>query len=561
MKRFIKIAMTLICASFLATACADDDIRYGSDTEEKVENVGYLSLSGLNVSVLSDTEIIAGLKSANATRTDINVGDFNVEIINSAGEKLHSFKYAECPTEPISLDVGNYTLNVYSGEVPAMAWESPTYGATKEFQIKRLQETAIGKVVCKLASIKVSVEYTEDVAEILADDTKVNIALGGNSADFSFSESRAAYFKALDVVNTLDLAITGSFRKVSEGQSPKFEMNSKINNVKAGQWRKITIIIEHASDGNIDVRVKVENWLFDETITVETSSLLMERVIVDDEDIKNAPQIIWVDNDIDQPLTLTDSMFDEYGDCTTPVRINISAVNLIAGLKVDISSTNAEFMNSLTASGFASSIDLCNPGAAAALLGALGYPTGANILGKESVTFNMQSQMKQLNAFGGTHTFQITATDESGLSTTKALTIKAGAGGPTIEWVGYDIDTRYEISDELTATIEVSSESGIVGFTVEIISDVLSASALQGVGLDSLLDLVNPANEEMNESLTNLGFPTREKVLNQKFISFSITQFLSLLDITGNGNHNFVMTVTDAEGGTTVKTLMLSDAD
>lgn len=561
MKRFIKIAMTLICASFLATACADDDIRYGSDTEEKVENVGYLSLSGLNVSVLSDTEIIAGLKSANATRADINVGDFNVEIINSAGEKLHSFKYAECPTEPLSLDVGNYTLNVYSGEVPNMAWESPTYGATKEFQIKRLQETAIGKVVCKLASIKVSVEYTEDVAEILADDTKVNIALGGNSADFSFSESRAAYFKALDVVNTLDLAITGSFRKVSEGQSPKFEMNSKINNVKAGQWRKITIIIEHASDGNIDVRVKVENWLFDETITVETSSLLMERVIVDDEDIKNAPQIIWVDNDIDQPLTLTDSMFDEYGDCTTPVRINISAVNLIAGLKVDISSTNAEFMNSLTASGFASSIDLCNPGAAAALLGALGYPTGANILGKESVTFNMQSQMKQLNAFGGTHTFQITATDESGLSTTKTLTIKAGAGGPTIEWVGYDIDTRYEISDELTATIEVSSESGIVGFTVEIISDVLSASALQGVGLDSLLDLVNPANEEMNESLTNLGFPTREKVLNQKFISFSITQFLSLLDITGNGNHNFVMTVTDAEGGTTVKTLMLSDAD
>ena len=561
MKRFIKIAMTLICASFLATACADDDIRYGSDTEEKIENVGYLSLSGLNVSVLSDTEIIAGLKSANATRADINVGDFNVEIINSAGEKLHSFKYAECPTEPISLDVGNYTLNVYSGEVPAMAWESPTYGATKEFQIKRLQETAIGKVVCKLASIKVSVEFSDDVAEILADDTKVNIALGGNSADFSFSESRAAYFKALDVVNTLDLAITGSFRKVSEGQSPKFEMNSKINNVKAGQWRKITIIIEHASDGNIDVRVKVENWLFDETITVETSSLLMERVIVDDEDIKNAPQIIWVDNDIDQPLTLTDSMFDEYGDCTTPVRINISAVNLIAGLKVDISSTNAEFMNSLTASGFASSIDLCNPGAAAALLGALGYPTGANILGKESVTFNMQSQMKQLNAFGGTHTFQITATDESSLSTTKTLTIKAGAGGPTIEWVGYDIDTRYEISDELTATIEVSSESGIVGFTVEIISDVLSASALQGVGLDSLLDLVNPANEEMNESLTNLGFPTREKVLNQKFISFSITQFLSLLDITGNGNHNFVMTVTDAEGGTTVKTLMLSDAD
>ena len=82
MKRFIKIAMTLICASFLATACVDDDIRYGSEADEKVENVGYLSLSGLNVSVLSDTEIIAGLKSAGVTRTDINIGNFNYLFIS-----------------------------------------------------------------------------------------------------------------------------------------------------------------------------------------------------------------------------------------------------------------------------------------------------------------------------------------------------------------------------------------------------------------------------------------------------------------------------------------------
>ena len=141
------------------------------------------------------------------------------------------------------------------------------------------------------------------------------------------------------------------------------------------------------------------------------------------------------------------------------------------------------------------------------------------------------------------------------------LTINVGEAGPSITWVGYNIDQRYEISTELTATIEVASSAGIVGFTVEIISDVLSGSALQGVGLDSFLDLVNPANDSMNESLSNLGFPTREKVLNQTFISFSITQFLSLLDMTGNGNHDFVMTVTDANGGVTVKRLMLSDAD
>lgn len=561
MKIFSKIAMTLLLATVVATGCVDDDIRYEGEENETTDNIGYLSLSGLNVSVLSDTEIIAGLKSADKTRAEINVSDFTVDIINSAGEKLHSFKYSECPSEPIALDVGTYTLNVYSGVTPAMAWETPTYGATKEFQIKRLQETSIGKIICKLASIKVSVEYTTDIAEILADDTKVNIALGENSADFSFTENRAVYFAPLDLLNTLNLTITGSFREVEEGQSSSFEMTSKINNVKAGQWRKITIIIEHASDGNIDVRVEVENWVFDETIKVETSSLLVESVIADDEDLKNAPQIIWVDNDIDQPLTLTDSMFDAYGDCIVPVRINVSAVNLLAGLKVDISSTNADFIAALASSNVPTSLDMCNPGAASTILGILGYPTGASIVGKESVTFNMQAQMKQLNAYAGTHTFAITATDESGLEATKSLTIKAGAGGPTVTWVGYDIDTRYEITEELTAEIEVSSEAGIVGFTVDINSATLDKNSLVGIGLDTHLDLANPATDEMNQSLNNLGFPTRENVVNKTFIAFSISQFLNLLDITGSGNHDFVMTITDADGGVTVKTLMLSDLD
>ncbi len=562
MNIFSKITTTLLLAAVVATGCGNDDIRQNPNGEETTsDNIGYLSLSGLNVSVLSDTEIIAGMKSIDGTRAEVNIDDFNVDIINSAGEKLHSFKYADCPTDPIALDVGSYTLNVYSGEIPAMAWESPTYGATKEFQISRLQETAIGKIICKLASIKVSVEYTTDIAEILADDTKVNVALGDNSADFSFSENRAVYFKAPQTVNQLNLTITGSFREVQEGQSPTFEMTSKIDNVKAGQWRKINIIIEHASDGNIDVRVEVSNWIFDEIITVETSSLLMESVIVDDEETKNAPQIIWVNNNIDEALTLTDSMFDEFGDCTTPVRINVSAVNLLAGLKVDIASSNPDFMSALTSAGITLPLDMCNPGAASTILGVLGYPTGENIIGKESVTFNMQAQMKQLNEYSGTHTFAITATDEVGLETTKTLTIKAGAGGPTVTWVGYDIDQRYEITEDLTAEIEVTSEVGIVGFVVDINSATLDKNSLVGIGLDTHLDLINPANDTMNEKLTNLGFPTRDKVLNQTHISFAITDFLGLLDITGSGNHDFVMTITDANGGVTVKALQLSDID
>ena len=553
--------MTLMLAAAVATSCVDDDIRQGAGGSEPSENIGYLSLSGLNVSVLSDTEVITGSAKSVDTRAEVNVDDFTVEIIDSEGVKLQSFKYSECPADPIELEVGNYTLNIYSGPIPVMAWESPVYSATKEFQIIRLKETAIGKVICKLSNIKVSVEYSSDVFDVLADNTKVNVALGNNSADFNFSENRAAFFKAINESNTLDLTITGSFRDAAEGEGSGFEMTSKINNVKAGQWRKINIIIEHASDGNIDVSVEVENWVFDEVITVESSAVLMETVIVDEEDTKYAPKIEWIGNDIDQPLTLTNDMFDEYGECTTPVRIGITATYPLAGLQVEIASTNPEFVNALTATGLSSTIDMCNPGSAAVLLGALGYPTGAQILGKESVVFNMQPQMKQLREYNGTHTFLITATDQKGFKTTKTLTVKSGAAGATITWVGFDISQRYEISDELTATIEITSEVGIAGFTVDIYSSTLNQSALQGVGLDSHLDLVNPASNSMNEALCNLGFPTRDKVLNQKSVSFTITQFLSLLDITGNGDHDFVMTVTDVNGVVSQATLMLSDQD
>ena len=54
-----------------------------------------------------------------------------------------------------------------------------------------------------------------------------------------------------------------------------------------------------------------------------------------------------------------------------------------------------------------------------------------------------------------------------------------------------------------------------------------------------------------------MGFPVGDQVLNQTRVEFSITQFLSLLKITGKGMHDFVLSVTDNEGKVTEKTLML----
>jgi hypothetical protein len=64
----------------------------------------------------------------------------------------------------------------------------------------------------------------------------------------------------------------------------------------------------------------------------------------------------------------------------------------------------------------------------------------------------------------------------------------------------------------------------------------------------------------MFESLSGLGFPVGDQVYNQTLISedkLNITEFLGILGMLGAGDHDFVMTVTDMEGSTTTKTVMM----
>ena len=52
--------------------------------------------------------------------------------------------------------------------------------------------------------------------------------------------------------------------------------------------------------------------------------------------------------------------------------------------------------------------------------------------------------------------------------------------------------------------INLASESGITGLTVDIISDALTAEVLEslGIGLEAHMDLVNPASDKMDEDST-----------------------------------------------------------
>jgi len=102
--------------------------------------------------------------------------------------------------------------------------------------------------------------------------------------------------------------------------------------------------------------------------------------------------------------------------------------------------------------------------------------------------------------------------------------------------------------------IHSSAEGGITGLICDIDSPLLPKEDLESVaGLSDHLDLVN-TNPAYIESLTNFGFPYN--VGGQNDVKFNISGFMGLLGALGEGEHHFILTVTDANG-TTTRTLKI----
>ncbi|MBS6458834.1 MAG: DUF4493 domain-containing protein [Alistipes sp.] len=558
-------------AAVLLAGCMNEDLHIDNRNDKDAEK-GYLSLAGLSVECVTDHKPVdTGVesKSLAATRAgEPDVNTFDCMILDATGtQTVKAFKYGARPTENIELDKGNYIFKMQSSEIPAAEWENPVYGLTEPFTITRNETTSLTDLVCKLLNIQVSVSYSADLKAALSDDTTTTITVGGNSLVFALNETRSGYFLAPLPKNDIDVLVKGSYKAEGKDEASRFEMNATIKDVKGGQYSDITLYIEYSTEGSIAIDAKIDGWVVDEEIVCDFSTFISENIIDDGE---NKPTITWLDNDIDTPVTLSEDKFDSRGNCLVDFYIDVEAKNTIASMLVEISSSNGEFMSSLGSYSLTSSFDLCDAGAAGNSLRIMGYPVNDEVKGKELVSFDLKPQMKLLKEFVGTHNFKATVKDAKGGTCEKTLSIVIPGEdvGPVIAWTGYDINRRYPIVDGMTVDITVDAPAGIKAFEVQIVSDTLTPQELAGVGLCDNINLVNPEDSVdstgkledksgIEDALKNFGFPTGSSVLNQTRVEFSITNFLGLLSFTGNGEHNFIMKVTDNDGVQKTKTLML----
>lgn len=573
MKNLMKSAFALLVAAFAMTACSSDKIEFEKpNTPTQLEGTGYLCFSEEGLSVITDAEVVRAQA--------VNVDDFICQIYREKDEALtlvQEFTYGEKPADPIKLKVGNYQLVVKSqaDAIADLEWEKPVYGATVPFTITADVTNTLEPIKCKLQNIKVTVGYSADLAEILQTGSKTEVSLLTAKAAFIDQDERAAYFGSKADENTLVIDMSLNYADKNA------KMSTSISGVKAGQWRKLTINMPHANEGNVTFTITVETLTADEEVVVDIADVvaMTEEVIPDDGVVDPlAPTMTWGEYELptaDEPFKLLASHFDENGNCTLPALAVDANNSTITSFVVAVESTNSNYMALWEGM---EEFDLCTvTGADARILSAYGIPTGNNVSGKASISMPISGLLSEIFTYSytGTHIYTMTITNAAGHTLTETLAFSYSSGAaPTIEWVGYDIKQAYTITktaddgssvfdDSYTLNIAVTAESGIAGLTVDILSDVLDAETLQGVGLPTHLNLIDPVDPELGsyeDFLVECQFPVRDQVAGQPGVNFDITGFMGILVKLVNGAPayaNFEMTVTDNNGATTTETIKL----
>lgn len=560
----------LAVAAFVAAGCVNEEPPYKEEPKPTPgDATGFLSVSGLSMRVVYDetdvrpddtsdqTQSPQAVSGTRAEQPDVD--GFIVEILDADNAQVFKKTYAELKqqlAEPMELPVGAYRMEVRSKEsTPDVAWEHPVYGATSSFTISKAQTTQLEEVVCTLQNIKVTVDYSSELAGMLADTSKATISLGQTSQEFLKTKTRAAYFKSLDIENTLDFNFDGVF---ADTDIPA-QFSKQITGVKAGQWRKISVVINYADKGTLLFQVTVDNNIIqDNSFVVDGTDNLLEELLED----PSAPALAWPGHDMSKPFTLTDAMFDDNGNCIEPFVFDLASPNGIESLRVNIASTSSQFMASMAAIQLPETFDLCALDAsspAGIILKGFGYPVGGELKGQQAKSFNIAGQIKALYEFDGTHTFSFDMTDAKGVSTAAALTLvvdkSAGQEGPAIVWRGYDIDQQYEVQKDMVIDIDVTATAGIKSFWVTIDSEALK-DLLPVINMPEKFDICDVPADLAAILHDEFGFPINEQVKNQTAVMFSITKFVEIL-LEIPGEHNFVLDVTDNNNVLTHKTVKL----
>lgn len=612
MKEFLHI----FCLAFLLllSGCKNEDPGFPT-TPGTDDEVGYIVTSGLSVTV-ADNEIIStttgessptksessGSEATNLTRSNNTQSavdstttktdpptaeasdDYKVTILNTKTSETMNYTYADLKKEEnqkIPVAPGTYKISAESPDYASyMAgdyyanWDMPVYAGSVTKNVIKATETTVNDLVCSLANIRTSVSLTPDLQSLFLPDDQateqlpaltVTLSVGENSLVYDRAAAdgeKYGYFKAVEATNTITVELKGAYNKAPGNVAPEYvpiKWTREITGCKAGQWRKISIHVTNASQGNIQFQMTVENWVYDQKIDVDVTNLYaFGEEVIPDEDLSdaNSPVVTLEGHDIAQGYTINQSMYNEdLGKWNENLQAIITPQSdvTLRSVKLLFSSDNTTLLNDLSAAGYTDYTIPIWP-QNDALNSYLLIQQGSTGLVKATLK---DAGMTKLFNYKGVHTVKFIAVDSKGRTSYTNLKITVSEGGsivtegPTATWVndrGGQLDVPFQLdpNDLPPVELKVESKTGITDFKIEISSTNQEfAELISTMFSTNNLDLINPGSNA--ETLASLGFPTGDQVRNQTSLSFDISQFMSALAVF-SGEHTFKLQVTDANG-------------
>ncbi len=424
MKTKIFAYAAALALSFGLCACHDDP-NVGPDPAGK----GSVNLKSMGIDVSNAEKVIE------TSRASIDLSDFQIKIYGENGALTKEWTYSDMP-EVFELPVGKYTAKVYSHEVQKAEWEHPYFVGEKEFEIANDAITDLGIVTCKLANIKVSIRYTDELRKYMHDDVKVTVVANDQGRlEYTPDETRAGYFEALEGSSTIIVEFNGTVNGTKEN------LRHVITDAEAGQHRIITFKVKTPGgadptdpEGGIDPGIGID---FDVTDEDMNSNIPNEEEILDPSDRPGGeepgedPGPGPEDPDDPKPentikIKSNDVNMDAPNDVAglSQVVVNISAPKGITHLMVSISSTNDDFLAS-AGELIPLSFDLAYPGEYESDFASINFPVGNEVIGETALDFDITTFIPLLAGFPGTHEFKLTVEDNDNMQQIKTLVLVA----------------------------------------------------------------------------------------------------------------------------------------
>lgn len=379
------------------------------------------------------------------SRSSIDLSPFLVDVVRTSDNaNVASWTYATMPQLP-TFAVGSYEVQVRSRVLKDAEWSAPYYLGSQTFDIRNGEVTDVGPIVCKLANVRVTIDYGPKLLAATGGEgfTITVTSTPGVYLQYTGKETRSGYF-AYNGQTTMVARFQGRVNGVNE------DFSHVLENIAPGQHRKLTFRLNYNPNTPDDEVGTVDGQGI--VVSCSTKTVSVDGSVIQEEDIQESgdrpnqeekpkpedpdPQpgdenkITFTSetlaNDNGNVLDDTPNNAADFGEGKKEAKIHIHSEAPIASLNVKIES-NFLTESMLSGVGLTSEFDLANPvkdgkDYTEGLKG-LGFKVGDEVKGETELDFDITTFMPLIFE-AGDHKFIITVKDENGVSKTLSLLIR-----------------------------------------------------------------------------------------------------------------------------------------